>query len=129
MITGQEENEPHVSLIGAYKVVQRPEGIRLIRDYSVLGEFPDAEELVFENADDAAGAGNLLSMAFQEKGISKGVIGIKIGDVLEYEVSGGTKGRCALYKLKDGARDGEPIKPKSPQKLVKALVPFFGGRR
>lgn len=121
------KNESHVALAGAYRVVQAAEGFRLKPNYSVQGEYPDAKDLVFESYYEAREVSALLSRVFQ-KGFSEGTSVIKIGDTLEYEVSGGYKGCCKLHILKEGKRDGKPIEPKSPQELVEALLPFFGER-
>ncbi len=115
-----------VSLDGGYEVLESLNKFRLKRLGSLKKQYPDASALVFGVASEASETANLLSLAFQEVGVSLGAGTLAIGNVLEYEVSGGKNGACRIFRLNDGQRDGKPIEPKSPEELVEALKQFFG---
>ena len=118
-----------VSLVGGYEVLESPTESRLKRLGSLKQQYPDASALVFGNVYEASETADLLSLAFQEEGVSLGTITLTIGDVLEYEVSGGKNGACRIFRLNDGQRDGKPIEPKSPEELVEVLKQFFGEKK
>ena len=117
-----------VSLVGGYEVLGSPTESRLKRLGSLKEQYPDASALVFGNVYEASETADLLSLAFQE-GVSLGISTLVIGNVLEYEVSGGKNGACRIFRLKDGQRDGKTIEPKSPEELVEVLKQFFGEKK
>src|SRR3989344_7866761 len=115
-----------VSLVGGYEVLGSPTESRLKRLGSLKEQYPDASALVFGTASEASETADLLFLAFQEVGVSLGTSTLVIGNVLEYEVSGGKNGACRIFRLKDGQRDGKTIEPKSTEELVEVLKQFFG---
>jgi len=117
-----------VSLVGGYEVLGSPTESRLKRLGSLKEQYPDASALVFGNVYEASETADLLSLAFQE-GVSLGISTLVIGNVLEYEVSGGKNGACRIFRLNDGQRDGKIIEPKSPEELVEVLKQFFGEKK
>ena len=118
-----------VSLVGGYEVLESPIEFRLKKLGSLKKQYPDASALVFGAASEASETANLLSLAFQEVGVSLGISTLVIGKVLEYEVSGGKNGACRIFRLNDGQRDGKSIEPKSPEELIEALKQFFGEKK
>jgi len=118
-----------VSLVGGYEVLGSPTESRLKRLGSLKEQYPDASALVFGTASEASETADLLFLAFQEVGVSLGTSTLVIGNVLEYEVSGGKNGACRIFRLKDGQRDGKTIEPKSPEELVEVLKQFFGEKK
>ena len=117
-----------VSLVGGYEVLGSPTESRLKRLGSLKEQYPDASALVFGNVYEASETADLLSLAFQE-GVSLGISTLVIGNVLEYEVSGGKNGACRIFRLNDGQRYGKIIEPKSPEELVEVLKQFFGEKK
>ena len=125
-MTEVDVSEPRVvRSVGGYWVVESDDGFRLKRQDPAEGKCPDADAFVFKSDHEADVVADLISRAFQ-KGFSKGTTSRTIGGLVRVEISGGDKGRCELYRLKDGKRDGGPIEVKSQQELVEALRPFFG---
>ncbi len=127
MTTGQEEIEPHESLVGDYKVIKTDGKFRLRLNPLGQSESPDVKDLIFEE-DEVTEAGNTLSIAF-DRNRSEGTSTYWIGNALKVEVTGGKDANCKIYRLKkDKEIVGVPCEVRSKQELKETYMLVFGHR-